>query len=190
MSATEDAPVAAPSAAGTQERPALRKVLAPMHIWALGVGIVLVGEFMGWNFAVEKGGMYGALVACWVVGLLYTCIVMINSEVTSAIPAAGGQYAQRPERSRDGHIAHRRNGRCAAPTKCRTAGVYDKARNGRNAPGLRPTASATGPVRTRNPPQRPARVRKPPPSIHRARRQRVVLQDLQELAAGTFRRPA
>ena len=65
-----------------------------MHIWALGVGIVLVGEFMGWNFAVEKGGMYGALVACWVVGLLYTCIVMINSEVTSAIPAAGGQYAQ------------------------------------------------------------------------------------------------
>ena len=94
MSATEDAPVAAPTAAGAQERPALRKVLAPMHIWALGVGIVLVGEFMGWNFAVEKGGMYGALVACWVVGLLYTCIVMINSEVTSAIPAAGGQYAQ------------------------------------------------------------------------------------------------
>ncbi|MFC5140458.1 APC family permease [Actinomycetospora rhizophila] len=96
MSATEDAPTptAAAGVADGTERPALRKVLAPMHIWALGVGIVLVGEFMGWNFAVEKGGMYGALVACWVVGLLYTCIVMINSEVTSAIPAAGGQYAQ------------------------------------------------------------------------------------------------
>jgi ethanolamine permease len=74
--------------------PTLRKVLSPMHIWALGVGIVLVGEFMGWNFAVEKGGMYGALIAAWFVGLLYTCIVMINSEITSAIPAAGGQYAQ------------------------------------------------------------------------------------------------
>lgn len=85
-------------AEGTQrvgeQHPALRKVLSPMHIWALGVGIVLVGEFMGWNFAVEKGGMYGALMAAWVVGLLYTCIVMINSEITSAIPAAGGQYAQ------------------------------------------------------------------------------------------------
>jgi ethanolamine permease len=72
----------------------LRKVLGPIHIWGLGVGIVLVGEFMGWNFAVEKGGLYGALIACWVVGLLYTCIVMINSEVASAIPAAGGQYSQ------------------------------------------------------------------------------------------------
>jgi ethanolamine permease len=82
------------AAAGTAEQPRLSKVLSPVHIWALGVGIVLVGEFMGWNFAVEKGGMYGALIACWVVGLLYTCIVMINSEVTSAIPAAGGQYAQ------------------------------------------------------------------------------------------------
>ncbi|TCK21786.1 APC family permease [Pseudonocardia endophytica] len=89
----EEAPAERTSAAGA-ERPALRRVLSPLHIWALGVGIVLVGEFMGWNFAVEKGGMYGALVAGWVVGLLYTCIVMINSEITSAIPAAGGQYAQ------------------------------------------------------------------------------------------------
>ena len=29
---------------------ALSKVLGPMHIWALGVGIVLVGDFMGWNY--------------------------------------------------------------------------------------------------------------------------------------------
>lgn len=76
------------------EHLSLRKVLSPLHIWALGVGIVLVGEFMGWNFTVEKGGMYGSLIACWFVGLLYTSIVMINSEVTSSIPAAGGQYAQ------------------------------------------------------------------------------------------------
>ena len=32
----------------------LSKVLGPIHIWALGVGIVLVGEFMGWNFTVAK----------------------------------------------------------------------------------------------------------------------------------------
>ena len=35
---------------------ALLKVLNPFHVWGLGVGIVLVGEFMGWNFAVGKGG--------------------------------------------------------------------------------------------------------------------------------------
>ena len=38
----------------------LSKVLGPMHIWALGVGIVLVGEFMGWNFTVAKGGSIGS----------------------------------------------------------------------------------------------------------------------------------
>ena len=72
----------------------LLKVLGPVHVWALGVGIVLVGEFMGWNFSVGKGGAYGSLIACWVIGLLYTCVAMIDSEVTSTVAAAGGQYTQ------------------------------------------------------------------------------------------------
>src|SRR5262244_1973786 len=72
----------------------LKKVLGPAHVWALGVGIVLVGEFMGWNISVAKGGAYGSLIACWVVGLLYTCVAMIDSEITSTVAAAGGQYAQ------------------------------------------------------------------------------------------------
>jgi len=72
----------------------LLRVLGPVHVWALGVGIVLVGEFMGWNFSVGKGGAMGSLIACWVIGLLYTCVAMIDSEVTSTVAAAGGQYAQ------------------------------------------------------------------------------------------------
>jgi ethanolamine permease len=55
---------------------------------------VLVGEFMGWNYGVGKGGAYGALISCWVIGLLYTCVAMIDSEITSTVAAAGGQYAQ------------------------------------------------------------------------------------------------
>lgn len=76
------------------ERIGLLRVLGPVHVWALGVGIVLVGEFMGWNFSVGKGGALGSLIACWVIGLLYTCVAMIDSEVTSTVAAAGGQYAQ------------------------------------------------------------------------------------------------
>lgn len=72
----------------------LVKVLGPVHVWALGVGIVLVGEFMGWNFSVEKGGALGSLIACWIIGLLYTCVAMLDSEVTSTVAAAGGQYTQ------------------------------------------------------------------------------------------------
>jgi len=76
------------------DRVSLLRVLGPAHVWALGVGIVLVGEFTGWNFAADKGGALAALIVCWVVGLLYTSVAMIDSEVTSTVAAAGGQYAQ------------------------------------------------------------------------------------------------
>ena len=78
----------------TPEAVGLLRVLGPAHVWALGVGIVLVGEYMGWNFAVGKGGAYAALIACWFAGLLYSCVAMIDSEVTSTVAAAGGQYTQ------------------------------------------------------------------------------------------------
>lgn len=70
----------------------LSRVLGPMHIWALGVGIVLVGEFMGWNFTIAKGGSLGAVIALWTVAILYIMIVMMNTEMGSVMPEAGGQY--------------------------------------------------------------------------------------------------
>ena len=82
------------TAVSGQQHISLRKVLGPIHNWALGVGIVLVGEFTGWNFSMAKGGAWGALIACWFIGLLYTCVAMIDSEVTSTVAAAGGQYTQ------------------------------------------------------------------------------------------------
>jgi ethanolamine permease len=86
--------VNATTAPTSQQSISLKKVLGPIHIWALGVGIVLVGEFTGWNFSMAKGGAWGALIACWFIGLLYTCVAMIDSEVTSTVAAAGGQYTQ------------------------------------------------------------------------------------------------
>lgn len=71
----------------------LSKVLGPMHIWALGVGIVLVGQFMGWNFTIAKGGSLGSIIACWTIGILYISLIVINTEMGSVIPEAGGQYA-------------------------------------------------------------------------------------------------
>lgn len=69
------------------------KVLGPLHIWALGVGIVLVGEFYGWNFMVGKGGSIGALIATWIVAFFYILVVMMNTEMGSVMPEAGGQYS-------------------------------------------------------------------------------------------------
>jgi ethanolamine permease len=80
--------------AGAAQKISLQRILGPAHVWALGVGIVLVGEYTGWNFSADKGGTLAALIICWVVGLLYTSVAMIDSEVTSTVAAAGGQYAQ------------------------------------------------------------------------------------------------
>lgn len=82
------------STATAVQKVSLSRVLGPAHVWALGVGIVLVGEYTGWNFSADKGGTLAALIICWVVGLLYTSVAMIDSEVTSTVAAAGGQYAQ------------------------------------------------------------------------------------------------
>jgi len=46
------------------DRVSLLRVLGPAHVWALGVGIVLVGEFTGWNFSADKGGALAALIVC------------------------------------------------------------------------------------------------------------------------------
>ena len=48
---------------------------------------------MGWNFGIGKGGSLGALIACWTIGILYVSLIMINTEMGSVIPEAGGQYA-------------------------------------------------------------------------------------------------
>ena len=52
------------TAAAEPQRLQLLRVLGPAHVWALGVGIVLVGEYMGWNFSIGKGGMIAGLIAC------------------------------------------------------------------------------------------------------------------------------
>ena len=85
---------AATAGSAPAQKISLLRVLGPAHIWALGGGIVLVGEYTGWNFSADKGGALAALIVCWVVGLLYTSVAMIDSEVTSTVAAAGGQYAQ------------------------------------------------------------------------------------------------
>ncbi|HML91084.1 amino acid permease [Methyloceanibacter sp.] len=78
----------------TKQKISLLRVLGPRHVWGLGVGIVLVGDYMGWNYAVAKGGALAALIACWLGGLLYSCVATIDAEVTSSFATTGGQYTQ------------------------------------------------------------------------------------------------
>lgn len=75
-----------------RQAPSARRTLSPVHIWALGVGIVLVGEFMGWNLTVRQGGSLAALIGIWVMSVMYAGQVMMVSEMSTVMPEAGGQY--------------------------------------------------------------------------------------------------
>ncbi len=70
----------------------VRRVLGPLHVWALGVGIVLVGDFMGWNLGIQQGGSLASLIGLWIMGCMYAGQVMMVSEMGTVMPEAGGQY--------------------------------------------------------------------------------------------------
>lgn len=75
-----------------EANPSTQRVLGAVHIWALGVGIVLVGEFMGWNLTIQQGGSLAALIGIWVMSIMYCGQVLMVSEMATVMPEAGGQY--------------------------------------------------------------------------------------------------
>ena len=39
----------------------LKKPMGVLHVWALGVGVVITGEYFGWNPGLKEGGPIGML---------------------------------------------------------------------------------------------------------------------------------
>lgn len=72
---------------------ALKKPLKVLDIWALGVGVVITGEYFGWNLALKDNGPVAVLVASLIVCLLYLTWVLALTELSVAMPFAGGPLA-------------------------------------------------------------------------------------------------
>jgi ethanolamine permease len=72
---------------------ALHKPLRVVHIWSLGVGAVITGMYFGWNPGLPVGGPIGMLIASLVVCVLYLAWVLGLSELSVAMPFAGGPLA-------------------------------------------------------------------------------------------------
>src|SRR5436190_7925409 len=72
---------------------ALKKPMGVLHIWALGVGVVITGEYFGWNQGLKEGGPIGLLLASLFVCALYMMWVLALSELSVAMPFAGGPLA-------------------------------------------------------------------------------------------------
>ena len=71
----------------------LKKVLTPIHLWGLGVGIVISGSYFGWNYGLAEAGFVGMLIATAIIGLLYTTLCFSLAELATIMPHAGGGYA-------------------------------------------------------------------------------------------------
>src|SRR5262249_56639018 len=69
------------------------KPLRVLDIWALGVGVVITGEYFGWNLGLKDSGPVAVLVASFVVCLLYLTWVLTLAELSVAMPFAGGPLA-------------------------------------------------------------------------------------------------
>jgi ethanolamine permease len=72
---------------------ALQKKASWISLWALGVGVVISGEYFGWNFGLASGGFWGLTIATALMATMYVCMVFCISELTSALPHAGGFYS-------------------------------------------------------------------------------------------------
>ena len=111
MSTNTNSPGAAPQEAH------LSRVLGPLHLWALAVGLVISGNYFGWSYGMESGGPMGLLYALIPVTLFYVTFMLSYSELATMIPHAGGPsaYARRAMGPFGGYM----NGVCLLPDRVR-----------------------------------------------------------------------
>lgn len=71
----------------------LPRVLKPVHLWAIAVGLVISGDYFGWNYGLAHGGPVGMGIATLMVTALYVCFIFSYTELSTAIPHSGGPFA-------------------------------------------------------------------------------------------------
>lgn len=76
----------------TKTQPALKKALTAVHLWAIAVGLVISGEYFGWNYGWGVAGTMGMLIATLAVTVMYIAFIFSFTELTTSIPNAGGPF--------------------------------------------------------------------------------------------------
>lgn len=82
-------------------------MLGALPLWGIAVGLVISGEYFGWSYGWASAGTLGFLVATAFVALMYTTFIFSFTELSTAIPHAGGPfaYARRAFGPTGGYIA-------------------------------------------------------------------------------------
>ena len=81
------------------EKRSLTKKASWLSLWALGVGVVISGEYFGWNFGLAAGGFWGLTIATALMATMYVCMVFCISELTSHCPTPGASTRSPAPRS-------------------------------------------------------------------------------------------
>lgn len=71
----------------------LAKNLNAFHLWGIAVGLVISGEYFGWSYGWAQAGTLGFLITTIMVAAMYVAVIFSFTELTAAIPQAGGPFA-------------------------------------------------------------------------------------------------
>ena len=71
----------------------LKPSLGTLHLWGIAVGLVISGEYFGWSYGWGVAGTLGFLITTLMVATMYSCFIFSFTELTTAIPHAGGPFA-------------------------------------------------------------------------------------------------
>ena len=77
----------------TDHEVTLARNLNAFHLWGIAVGLVISGEYFGWSYGWAQAGTLGFLVTTIVVAAMYLAFIFSFTELTAAIPQAGGPFA-------------------------------------------------------------------------------------------------
>src|SRR5882757_943490 len=70
----------------------LKKALGTWQLWGIGVGLVISGEYFGWSLGWGQAGTLGFLITTVVVAAIFAAFIFSFTELTTAIPSAGGPF--------------------------------------------------------------------------------------------------
>jgi ethanolamine permease len=76
-----------------EQKTELKRSLSGLHLWGLAVGLVISGEYFGWSYGWASAGTLGFLLTTVFVAVMYTTFIFSFTELTTAIPHAGGPFA-------------------------------------------------------------------------------------------------
>src|SRR6202789_952621 len=77
----------------TESALGLKRTLGGLHLWGIAVGLVISGEYFGWRYGWGQAGPLGFLVTTVFIAVMYTTFIFSFTELTTAIPHAGGPFA-------------------------------------------------------------------------------------------------